>query len=157
MVTVKKAKVFKKAEDGVSSDYKERQGNYPKEGGKEPLNKFPEAKVPEKAAPKFGEAFKAARAAGKSTFTWNGKSYTTKTKEDAAKSASSSADTNLNMAASMIKARVKQIDGKDLKGPVKPTPKQASKNAVLASFGPPPKKGGIAYKSKMKVGGKTKK
>lgn len=33
----------------------------------------------------FGDAFKAARAAGKKTFTFNGKSYHTRTKEDEAK------------------------------------------------------------------------
>jgi hypothetical protein len=32
---------------------------------------------------KFGEAFKKARKAGKKTFSFNGKSYTTKTKEEA--------------------------------------------------------------------------
>jgi hypothetical protein len=31
---------------------------------------------------KFGDAFKAARAAGKKTFTWNGNSYNTKTKQE---------------------------------------------------------------------------
>ena len=35
----------------------------------------------------FGDAFKAARAAGKKTFTFNGKSYHTRTKEDEAKPA----------------------------------------------------------------------
>jgi len=35
----------------------------------------------------FAQAFAANRKAGKSTFTWNGKQYTTKTKEEAAKSA----------------------------------------------------------------------
>jgi len=110
MATFKKSKL-KRAQDGISADYKERQGNYPKESqegkgpssdyrerqgqkteGKTPPNKFPEAKVPEtKKAETFGEAFKAARAAGKSIFTWNGKSYTTKTKEEAAKATSKAA------------------------------------------------------------------
>ena len=86
MATVKKSKVFKKAEDGVSADYKERQGNYPKEGGKTPPNKFPEAKAPEtKKAQTFSQAFAAARKAGDKTFKWNGKSYTTQTKEEATK------------------------------------------------------------------------
>lgn len=39
----------------------------------------------------FGDAFKAARSAGKSTFTYNGKSYTTQTKEEAQKASSAPA------------------------------------------------------------------
>lgn len=46
--------------------------------------KAPEAKAPAKPQ-SFGEAFKAARADKKSSFTWNGKSYTTQTKEEATK------------------------------------------------------------------------
>jgi len=38
-----------------------------------------------KKTPKFGEAFSSARKAGKKTFTWKGKSYTTKTADDAKK------------------------------------------------------------------------
>lgn len=36
---------------------------------------------------KFGDAFAAARKAGKKEFTWSGKRYNTKTKEEAAKKA----------------------------------------------------------------------
>lgn len=105
MAKIKKSSL-KRAEDGVSTDYKERQGNYPKETPKSqagvgpssnyaerqgqksdtktPLNKFPEAKVPE-TKQTFGQAFKSARSSGAKTFTFNGKSYTTQVKEEAAK------------------------------------------------------------------------
>ena len=48
------------------------------------LNAEGEVKKPEVTAPKqsFGEAFKAARGAGSAEFTWNGKKYNTKLKED---------------------------------------------------------------------------
>ena len=46
MATFKKSKL-RKAEDGISADYKERQGNYSKGETKSPPNKFPEAKAPE--------------------------------------------------------------------------------------------------------------
>lgn len=45
------------------------------------------AAVAPKKAPTFGEAFKAARAAGDKTFTFGGKSYTTKMASDGAKKA----------------------------------------------------------------------
>ncbi len=116
MGTLKKSKI-KKAQDGTSVDPRIRQGNAPKEEpkyqagegpsknekdrqgnnssteNKTPPNKFPEAKAPEKKTQSFGEAFKAARAAGKGPFTWTnpktGKSssYTTQTKEEVAKKA----------------------------------------------------------------------
>ena len=44
-----------------------------------------------KKTPKFGKAFSSARKAGKKTFTWKGKSYTTKTADDAKKAASKKA------------------------------------------------------------------
>lgn len=40
------------------------------------------------ATSSFGKAFAAARKAGKKTFTWNGKKYTTKTREEAGMKAS---------------------------------------------------------------------
>ena len=109
MATFKKSKL-KRAQDGISADYKERQGNYPKESQagkgpssdykerqgqkaetKSPPNKFPEAKAPEtKKTETFSQAFAAARKAGDKTFKWNGKSYTTQTKEEAAKPAAKS-------------------------------------------------------------------
>lgn len=46
--------------------------------------------APSKAG-KFGDAFKAARAAGKKTFTWNGKLYNTKTKDDGGSASAKSA------------------------------------------------------------------
>jgi len=89
MGTLKKAnaKFKKKADDGISTNYQDRQGNYSKEDSKSPPNKFPEAKAPEKKAESFGEAFKRNKASGAKTFTYNGKSYTTETKEEAAKKA----------------------------------------------------------------------
>jgi len=119
MATIKKAKAgirMKKAENGTSqagvgpsSDYKERQfGASPK--GKTPSNSFydeeaekgalkreldakdaAKSSAPEKKQ-SFGEAFKAARAdpKNKGTFSWNGKSYTTETKDEAAKKATTS-------------------------------------------------------------------
>lgn len=69
---------------GPSSDIGERQTGKASET-KSPPNKFPEATPPAKKAESFGEAFKRNRAAGAKTFTHNGKSYTTKTKEEAAK------------------------------------------------------------------------
>jgi len=73
--------------EGPSSDEKVRQGDRAP-GAKTPPNKFtpvtPPASAPEKKQ-SFGEAFKAARAAKKGTFEWNGKKYTSDTKEEAAK------------------------------------------------------------------------
>jgi len=46
----------------------------------------PKKETPKKVAPqKFGQAFSNARKAGKKTFTWKGKSYTTKTADDVKK------------------------------------------------------------------------
>lgn len=75
--------------EGPSSDEKVRQGDRSaKDSAKTPPNKFtpvtPPASAPEKKQ-SFGEAFKAARAAKKGTFEWNGKKYTSDTKEEAAK------------------------------------------------------------------------
>ena len=44
-----------------------------------------------KKTPSFGSAFASARKAGKKTFTWKGKSYTTKTADDVKKAASKKA------------------------------------------------------------------
>ena len=153
MGTLKKSVVKKKAEDG----YKARQGNYPKEetkssAGEGPSkdykerqgqasetksapNKFPEAKAPEKKQ-SFGEAFKAGRSSGAKTFTWNGKSYTTETKEDKA----------WGKAAENIKAKTSAIDKKtteqrSLTTSVKASPAKSSENAIKAALGQPPKKG----------------
>jgi len=85
-----------------SSDIGERQTGKSSET-KFPPNKFSEAKVPEKKAQTRGEAFKAARAAGKKTFDYNGKSYHTRTAEEdtaakkatpAAKSSTSKSNSN---------------------------------------------------------------
>lgn len=75
--------------EGPSSDEKVRQGDRSaKDSAKTPPNKFtpvtPPASAPEKKQ-SFGDAFKAARAAKKGTFEWNGKKYTSETKEEAAK------------------------------------------------------------------------
>ena len=78
--------------EGPSSDEKVRQGDRSaKDSAKTPPNKFTpvtppssSSSTPEKKQ-SFGEAFKAARAAKKGTFEWNGKKYTSETKEEAAK------------------------------------------------------------------------
>lgn len=112
---ISKSRVFKKAQDG----YKSRQGNYPEESsnessaGKGPSSDYRERQgnysekpyipktetktqsdpskssnpAPEKT---FGQAFAEARKGGGKTFTWRGKSYTTETKEEAAKKAATS-------------------------------------------------------------------
>lgn len=77
--------------EGPSSDEKVRQGDRSaKDSAKTPPNKFTPVTSPSSSsAPEkkqsFGEAFKAARAAKKGTFEWNGKKYTSDTKEEAAK------------------------------------------------------------------------
>jgi hypothetical protein len=100
--------------EGPSSDEKSRQGDRAP-GAKTPPNKFtpvtPPASAPEKKQ-SFGEAFKAARAAKKGTFEWNGKKYTSDTKEDAAKK--SNEGQQWKEAAGRIKSRIAIIDNKKL-------------------------------------------
>lgn len=165
-----KAPAKSQAGVGPSSNEKERQGDKTT-SAKAPPNSFrseaAEAAAKSSAPAKkqsFGEAFKAGRAAalkgGSKTFSYNGKSYSTRTKEDDDKDNGRS----LDMAASMIKARSKQIDNKDLKNiSIKPTPAEASASATKASLGQPPKKGlgftpkKIDQNTKFKKGGKITK
>jgi hypothetical protein len=92
---------------------------------------------------KFGEAFKSARKAGKKNFKFNGKSYTTKTKEEAA--------------APVPKSRPKKA-----KAPVKGLnlPSAANAKASAASQklkGPVPKKNKVGVTKGGNTGDKTKK
>lgn len=66
----------------------------------------------------FEKAFASARKAGKKTFTWNGKSYTTQTKEEAAKAKASAKPT------------------------VKPQPRPERKPSVMSTSPEMPKTGG---------------
>lgn len=55
----------------------------------------------------FGDAFKAARSAGKKSFTFNGKSYHTRTKEDEARPAAKNTAAVSKSAGAKIEARAK--------------------------------------------------
>ena len=102
MGTLKKAnaKFKKKAEDGEAMPRKFTEGyeetpNTMRNSGDRALakskyyseNQLKTKATPEKKAESFGEAFKRNRVAGAKTFTYNGKSYTTETNEEATKKA----------------------------------------------------------------------
>lgn len=83
----------------------------------------------------FGDAFKSARSAGKTTFKWQGKSYHTKTKEEMAKT-KKSVPTPTSRPAQNSGPRSSSVDaenaGSGKAGP-RPPPKSSSVSAENAS------------------------
>jgi hypothetical protein len=84
----------------------------------------------------FSKAFAAARKAGKKTFSWNGKSYTTKTKEEAAPPVPKDRPNKKKPPVKGItppSAKVAEMSAKNkpLKGPI---PKKKDANPVTAGF-----------------------
>lgn len=176
MGTLKKAnaKFKKKAEDGeemprkFTAGYEEapnamRNSGERKYARSQYESEKPKLKVSEKKAESFGEAFKRNKASGAKTFTWNNKSYTTETKADVAKKATSAAP------AKATPAPAKKAE------PAKPAPRSTvpdklttgPKTPSTGTYTPPGKPAGKPAKplgnrppskaAAQKFGGKTKK
>ena len=92
----------------------------------------------------FGDAFKAARAAGKKTFTFNGKSYHTRTKEDEAKKPDVSKNKEAPRMDSITEARVyrNKLEQAAIKGkpeiikPVDKSPKKIGEDGKRKNVNP---------------------
>lgn len=107
----------------------------------------------------FGEAFKAARSAGKKEFTYKGKRYNTRTKDDEAKNSKKNTAAVSKDAAKKIEARAKTPNTETkvtAKAPKAKTPKAKAPKAKTTDS-----KAGQAYKrmaaSKDGVPGRKKK
>ena len=108
---------------------------------KKPEVKKPEVKKTEvkKATPSFGKSFSDARRAGKKTFMYNGKSYTTKRADDKAKTPIKSQDAKLNPSNAQrpdfTSKRVEKKDKTKKTNINKPTNKKSTLDKVKDAIG----------------------